>query len=62
MGKKESDTEFSLCPPCGICRQALMEFCDPETFLVLLGSSPDEVQAFTLKEILPLGFGPKNLL
>lgn len=42
--------------PCGVCRQVMMEFCDPEEFLVVLS---DEVM--TLKEILPLGFGPSNL-
>ncbi len=42
--------------PCGVCRQVMMEFCDPDDFLVILA---DEVM--TLKEILPLGFGPAHL-
>ncbi|MCC8066937.1 MAG: cytidine deaminase [Clostridiales bacterium] len=50
------------CPPCGVCRQVMMEFCDPETFRILLAKSPREYLSYTLKELLPLGFGPKDLL
>lgn len=56
------------CAPCGICRQVMMEFCDPETFRIILVTeevSPDkngpEWKSYTLKELLPLGFGPGNL-
>lgn len=24
------------CPPCGICRQTMSEFCDPENFIIML--------------------------
>ena len=50
------------CAPCGVCRQVMMEFCDPETFQIILPSSREEYEIFTLKELLPIGFGPKNLL
>ena len=46
--------------PCGICRQVMMEFCDPGTFEILLGT-PEKYEIYTLKEILPLGFGSANL-
>ena len=49
------------CPPCGVCRQVMREFCNPETFRVILAKSVEEYQEFTLKELLPLGFGPENL-
>lgn len=48
-------------PPCGVCRQVMMEFCNPETFLVILAASKEQYEIFTLKEILPLGFGPADL-
>ena len=47
--------------PCGVCRQVMMEFCDPDTFQIILASGRDQYQIFTLKELLPLGFGPDNL-
>ena len=50
-----------LTPPCGVCRQVMMEFCDYETFPIILGTSQNDYKIMTLKEILPLGFGPKNL-
>lgn len=60
VGGKDG-TKLQLCAPCGVCRQVMMEFCDPETFLIILGSSEDDFEVFTLKELLPLGFGPDNL-
>ena len=51
-----------LTPPCGVCRQVLMEFCDPETFEIILATDPEHYQVFRLKEFLPMGFGPGNLV
>ena len=45
----------------GVCRQVMMEFCDPETFQIILAVSKDKYDIFALKELLPLGFGPANL-
>ena len=53
--------ELSFCPPCGVCRQVMQEFCDPETFRIVLGNSKGERKTFLLKELLPLGFGPDQL-
>ena len=50
-----------LCPPCGVCRQVLMEFCNPDTFEIILAKSEEAYRIFTLKELLPMGFGPSNL-
>ncbi|MDO4617302.1 MAG: cytidine deaminase [Lachnospiraceae bacterium] len=47
--------------PCGVCRQVMMEFCDAEAFQIILAKSVDEYQIFTLKELLPMGFGAANL-
>ena len=58
-GKDGVLTEYAA--PCGVCRQVLMEFCDPETFQIILATSKEQYEVFTLKELLPLGFGPHNL-
>ena len=47
--------------PCGVCRQVMMEFCDPKTFLVIMAAGKDDYRVYTLEEILPMGFGPSNL-
>lgn len=52
---------LEYCSPCGVCRQVLMEFCPPETFQIILVKSETEYKSYTLKELLPMGFGPKNL-
>ena len=47
--------------PCGVCRQVMMEFCDPDDFEIILPSDETHYQIYTLKQLLPLGFGPDNL-
>jgi cytidine deaminase len=51
----------NIAAPCGVCRQVMMEFCDPETFIVLLGKGDKTWEEYTLAELLPLGFSGKNL-
>lgn len=53
--------ELRFCPPCGTCRQVMMEFCNPDSFQIVLGTSLDTIQVFTLKELLPYGFGREQL-
>lgn len=48
-------------PPCGVCRQVMMEWCDPEEFDIILAVDTENYQVFKLKELLPMGFGPSNL-
>ena len=58
-GKNGELTEYAA--PCGVCRQVMMEFCDPETFEIILAVAPEHYQVFRLKELMPMGFGPANL-
>lgn len=51
----------NMTAPCGVCRQVMMEFCDPKTFKIILAKSVDEYKEYTLSELLPLGFGPGDL-
>ena len=48
--------------PCGVCRQVMMEFCDPKTFQIILAIDKERYEIYTLKELMPLGFGPLNLV
>lgn len=55
--KELSDYAF----PCGICRQALREFVDKDSFKVIVAKSIKEYKAYTLNELLPESFGPEKL-
>lgn len=51
------DGEISdFCPPCGICRQVMSEFCG-EDFKIILAKSETEFKEYTLGEMLPESFG-----
>lgn len=47
-------------PPCGVCRQVMAEFCDPDGFEIILGK-PDGYEIHTLRDLLPEGFFPSAL-
>ena len=61
VGGMEGAKELGICAPCGVCRQVMMEFCDPKTFEIILMDEKEELHVYTLEELLPLGFGPKNM-
>lgn len=61
VGGAEGTGADEICAPCGVCRQVMSEFCDPETFRVILADGKDRQRELTLKELLPLGFTPDNL-
>ena len=58
-GKYGNLTSYTA--PCGVCRQVMMEFCNPKEFKIILGISKDDYKIYTLEELLPLGFGIDNL-
>ncbi len=47
--------------PCGVCRQVMMEFCNPQTFQIIVAKSVTEYEVKTLEELLPDGFGAANI-
>mgnify|MGYP002766406793 FL=1 len=59
-GKNGKLTEYTA--PCGVCRQVMMEFCDPKTFQIILAVDKERYEIYTLEELMPLGFGPLNLV
>lgn len=58
-GKDGVLTDFFA--PCGVCRQVMMEFCHPKSFFIVLARSEEDYWIYTLEDLLPIGFGPKNL-
>ncbi len=47
-----------FCPPCGVCRQALSEFCTKD-FKIILANGKGEQKIFTLAQLLPESFSLK---
>lgn len=47
MGKAD------VCPPCGVCRQVMTEFCGGD-FEIVLAKSYDDYAVYTLAELMPL--------
>lgn len=52
-GKNRKIEDF--CPPCGVCRQVLAEFCKKD-FKIILAKSTDEYKIMTLEQLLPESF------
>ena len=59
-GPGEAEPE-DFCTPCGVCRQVLREFVDPNEFLVLLCKGDGSWKEMKLENLLPMGFGKENL-
>lgn len=59
-GGKEGENPKDFCPPCGVCRQVMAEFCD-ENFLIILAKSEDEFKEYNLSQLFPHGFGANDL-
>ena len=53
-GGKDGAAE-DFCPPCGVCRQVMLEFCSPD-FEIILAVNLERYQIYTLDELAPMGF------
>lgn len=56
VGGRKDSPDSDYCAPCGVCRQVMAEFCEPDTFRILLARSEEDYREFKLKELFPLGF------
>ncbi len=57
LGGKEDlkSDELDICYPCGVCRQALCEFCG-EDFEIYLKDKRGNFKIYTLKQLMPYSF------
>lgn len=55
VGGLMDNLDLEYCPPCGMCRQFLSEFCD-KNFVVILAKSLNEYKLIGFDEILPFPF------
>ena len=61
VGGPNGDIQNEYCTPCGICRQVMREFADPDSMVVICAKSPDDYKDYALAELLPQSFGPEYL-
>ncbi len=54
-GAVQGQVPDKACPPCGVCRQVMSEFCGGD-FRIILFDPQKGTKAYTLGEILPLRF------
>ncbi len=48
--------EMSAPAPCGVCLQVMAEFCEADTFEIIMAKGEDEVTVKKLRDMLPYGF------
>ncbi len=60
VGGRAGEEITGLFPPCGVCRQVMREFCDPD-FKLYLGRENGAFETMTLGEMLPMSFSPADL-
>lgn len=49
-------------PPCGLCRQVLAEFAQPDAWIYCEGNKSNQVTSYRFSEIMPHAFGPQKLV
>ena len=52
--------QLTLTPPCGACRQVIVEFF-PQQATVILANHKNKKELWKVAELLPAAFGPDNL-
>ena len=60
-GGPEGEEVLQYAFPCGVCRQVMREFVNPEEFVVIVAENTEQYKIYRLCELLPEGFGPENL-
>ena len=59
VGSKNTSPIKNFCPPCGICRQVMTEFCNDDFLIILFdGKSYKQLK---LSELMPFTFGYSNI-
>ena len=59
-GGKAGEEITALCPPCGVCRQVLREFCGAD-FPIYLAGPDGTYECHSLGELLPMSFSNVEL-
>ena len=58
-GNAQDTVPEKYCPPCGICRQVLREFCSSD-FEIIIARTTEDYKVMTLGELLPESFDKRE--
>ena len=58
-GEAEKEPQ-NYCPPCGVCRQVMKEFCSAD-FEIIIAKNSDEYKLKTLSDLLPESFDKREV-
>jgi cytidine deaminase len=56
VGGKIEDDNLNYCPPCGVCRQVIVEFCNQPDFEIVIAKSVDDYVVYKIDQLLPEAF------
>lgn len=59
-GNAEAEIPEYHCPPCGVCRQVMKEFCSSD-FEIIMAKTVDDYKVMTLSELLPASFDKREV-
>lgn len=60
-GSPEGEELTQYAYPCGVCRQVMREFSDPDEMKVICAGGAQAYEEYTLSELLPKSFGAENV-
>lgn len=60
VGGNADKAPDNYCPPCGVCRQVMKEFCSPD-FEIIMAKSAEDYNVMTLADLLPASFDKREV-
>ena len=58
-GNSEKEPD-NYCPPCGVCRQVMKEFCKTD-FEIIMAKTSEDFRVMTLADLLPASFDKREV-
>ena len=59
VGGDAENAPQNYCSPCGICRQVMREFCEPD-FEIIIAKNESDYKSVTLADLLPMSFDKRD--
>lgn len=59
-GKSDDVLPENYCPPCGVCRQVMKEFCSA-SFEIIMAKAVNDFKVMTLADLLPESFDKREV-